>query len=89
MLLAVGGGDEFIMVLDCDLSGAKTQIQRMQKWVFGDYTIPVGAGTSTGKITIHVDAAVGVVQWQPGETALEIVERADASMYKDKELSRN
>ena len=25
------GGDEFIMVLDCDLSGAKTQIQRMQK----------------------------------------------------------
>jgi diguanylate cyclase (GGDEF)-like protein len=78
------GGDEFIMVLDCDLSGAKAQIERMQKWVFGDYTIPVGAG----KITIRVDAAVGVVQWQPGETALEVVERADASMYKDKELSR-
>jgi diguanylate cyclase (GGDEF)-like protein len=78
------GGDEFIMVLDCDLSGAKAQIERMQKWVFGDYTIPVGAG----KITIRVDAAVGVVQWQPGETALAVVERADASMYKDKELSR-
>ncbi len=80
------GGDEFIMVLDCDLAGAKAQTERMQKWVFGEYTIPIGTGPS--KVKIHVDASVGVAQWQPEETASQVIERADASMYKHKELSQ-
>jgi diguanylate cyclase (GGDEF)-like protein len=77
------GGDEFIIILDCDLPRAKAQIERMHKWVFGEYTIQA----STAKIAVHVDASVGVVQWQPGETSHEVIERADSSMYKDKELS--
>ena len=44
------GGDEFIMILDCDHAGAKAQIERMQKWVFGEYTVQVAGGT--GKTTI-------------------------------------
>jgi diguanylate cyclase (GGDEF)-like protein len=79
------GGDEFIMVLDCDLPGARSQIERMKKWVLGDYTLQVG----TTEIKINLDASIGVAQWQPGETALQITERADASMYHGKELSRN
>ena len=71
------------MILDCDLPGAKAQIERMHKWVFGEYTIQAG----NAKIAVHVDASVGVVQWQPGETSHEVIERADSSMYKDKELS--
>ena len=78
------GGDEFIMILDCDLAGAKAQVERMQKWVFGEYTVQA----ATGKTTVQMDASVGVVQWQPGETPLQVIERADACMYKDKELSR-
>ncbi|MGH9501977.1 MAG: GGDEF domain-containing protein [Terriglobales bacterium] len=78
------GGDEFIMVLDCDLPGAHTQIERMKKWVLGDYTLKVG----NSEIKISVDASIGVAQWQPGETGLQITERADASMYRGKELSR-
>ena len=70
------------MLLDCDLPGARAQIERMHKWVFGEYTIQAG----TAKIA-YVDASVGVVQWQPGETSHEVIERADSSMYKDKELS--
>ena len=80
------GGDEFIMILDCDLAGAKAQIERMQKWVFGEYTVPSGA--SGGKTAIRVDASVGVAQWQPGETPDQVIERADTCMYKEKELSR-
>jgi diguanylate cyclase (GGDEF)-like protein len=79
------GGDEFIMVLDCDLPGARSQIERMKKWVLGDYTLQVG----TTEVKINLDASIGVAQWQPGETVLQITERADASMYHGKELSRN
>ena len=79
------GGDEFIMVLDCDLPGARAQIERMKKWVLGDYTLQVG----TNSLKINLDASIGVAQWQPGETALQITERADASMYDVKELSRS
>jgi PleD family two-component response regulator len=75
-----------IMVLDCDLPGAQAQVERMQKWVFGEYTIPIG--TSTVKVKIHLDASVGVAQWRPGETTSQVIERADASMYKQKELSQ-
>ena len=80
------GGDEFIVVLDCDLKGAKCQIERMQKWVFGEYSIQLGPGK--GELKVRVDASVGVAQWQPGETLQEVIDRADAAMYKDKKLAR-
>jgi len=80
------GGDEFMLVMDCDLAGAATQIERLQKWVFGDYTIRPGKGT--GEVKIHVDAAIGLTQWQPGEALKEVVEHADAAMYQQKEKAR-
>jgi diguanylate cyclase (GGDEF)-like protein len=76
------GGDEFIMVLDCDLPGARSQIERMQKWVFGDYTIQLTADKS--KVKISLVASIGMAQWQPGETTQQVTERADAAMYSDK-----
>ena len=80
------GGDEFMLVMDCDLAGAAVQIERLQKWVFGDYTIRPGKGT--GEVKIHVDAAIGLTQWLPGETLKEVVEHADAAMYQQKEKAR-
>ena len=76
------GGDEFIMVLDCDLPGARSQIERMQKWVFGDYTIQLTSDKS--KVKISLVASIGMAQWQPGETTQQVTERADAAMYNDK-----
>jgi diguanylate cyclase (GGDEF)-like protein len=75
------GGDEFILVLDCELSGAAPQLERIQKWVFGDYTIPLG---DKGDVKIHVEAAIGIVQWNDGETVQQVIERADKAMYKNK-----
>jgi diguanylate cyclase (GGDEF)-like protein len=74
------GGDEFVLVLDCSLSDAQHHLERMQKWVFGEYTVQVGANGP--KVTL--DAALGVVEWKPQETLKEVLERADAAMYQQK-----
>jgi diguanylate cyclase len=79
-------GDEFIIVLDCNLLSAKAQIERVEKWVFGEYTIQSGNGK--GEIKIKVDAAVGMTQWQAGETLKHLIESADAAMYADKKLAK-
>lgn len=79
------GGDEFILVLDCDLAGGESQVERLRKWVFGEYSLPLGAGKDVAKVL--VDAAIGLAQWMPGETTQQIIERADSAMYVQKELA--
>lgn len=80
------GGDEFLVVLECDLEAAQSQIERLQKWVFGEYTIPIGEGQAEAKVT--VDASIGLAQWQPGETIKELIRRADSTMYRMKQQGR-
>lgn len=80
------GGDEFVILLDCDLARASIQIDRMRKWVFGDYTVPTGKPSE--QIKLHVNASLGVAQWQQGETMQQVVERADAIMYESKALAK-
>lgn len=80
------GGDEFIAVVDCDLHGAKSKVERLRKWVLGEYAFQ--AGTSAKTVRVRVDASIGVSQWQLGETMQEVIKHADAAMYQDKELAR-
>jgi diguanylate cyclase (GGDEF)-like protein len=79
------GGDEFIVVLDCNLAGVKSQIDRMRKWVFGEYTLQ---REGAGNVKVCVDAAIGAAQWEPGETMEKLIERADTAMYEEKRLSK-
>ncbi len=74
------GGDEFIVVLDCGLEDARQHVERVRKWVFGDYTVR-GDGTPR---KLPVDASVGVAAWRKGETIAEMFARADADMYQQK-----
>jgi diguanylate cyclase (GGDEF)-like protein len=76
------GGDEFLAVIDGDANAASAQIERLQKWAFGEYTIRPGKGS--GEVKVSVGAAVGQAQWQPGETIKVLIERADTEMYKQK-----
>ena len=85
-LVARWGGDEFIVVLNCELSEAERQIERIHKWTLGDYTIQDGG--SDKSLKVHVGASIGVAQWQPGDTVEQVIARADAKMYMDKEQSR-
>ena len=74
------GGDEFIVVLDGGLQDAKAHVERISRWVFGDYTIHVG---DTNR-KVLLSAAIGVAEWQAGESLRTLLDRADAAMYRDK-----
>jgi diguanylate cyclase (GGDEF)-like protein len=80
------GGDEFMVVLNRDMAGARAQIDRIREWVFGDYTIATGPDKATQKICIA--AAVGLAQWRPDRTLTQVIELADAAMYQDKKDKR-
>jgi diguanylate cyclase (GGDEF)-like protein len=80
------GGDEFVVVLSCDVQPAHCHIERIRQWVFGKYTIPIGNGSKP--IVLRMDASVGVAQWQSGESLQELLTKADAAMYEDKKRSQ-
>lgn len=79
------GGDEFIAVIDCDFQGGKAKVERLRKWVLGEYTIQLGNGKT---LKVPVDASIGVAQWEAGQTMQEVIERADSMMYRDKHLMK-
>ncbi|MGD0986549.1 MAG: GGDEF domain-containing protein [Candidatus Sulfotelmatobacter sp.] len=79
------GGDEFVLLLDSDMKAARAQIERLERWAFGEYTL--SPGEKREPIKLAVRASVGLAQWQSGETLAKLVERADQSMYKEKKLA--
>jgi len=74
------GGDEFIIVLDAGVQDVNAHMERISRWVFGDYTIRLG--DSSRKVA--VSAAMGTAAWQPGDSLRTLMERADAAMYRNK-----
>ncbi len=80
------GGDEFIVILDCDSAKANAMVERMRKWVFGGYTLQIGQGKP--EVKVQVDASVGVAQWSPGETMQQVIEHADVAMYREKQSTK-
>jgi diguanylate cyclase (GGDEF)-like protein len=78
------GGDEFIVVLDGHLTEAQTHVERMQKWVFGSYTLHLGPEGPK----VEMSAAIGLVEWQTRELTNQLLARADALMYKQKSQMR-
>ena len=79
------GGDEFLVILDCDLAGAKCQEERMRKWVLGEYDAKDGSGKD---VKVEMDASLGLVQWEKSETMAKLVQRADTAMYAEKRQSK-
>ena len=77
------GGDEFIAVVDCGLPDARQHMERVRKWVFGDYTVSAEGAPRK----LPVSASVGVAAWQDGETVAQMLARADADMYRDKKAA--
>ena len=74
------GGDEFVVILDGNIVDAQSHVERLQKWVFGSYTLHLG----TEGPKIDLTPALGLVEWQAGETIKQVLGRADALMYKQK-----
>jgi diguanylate cyclase (GGDEF)-like protein len=79
------GGDEFMLLLNnCGIAEAQAQIDRLRKWVCGNYTVQGNACVKK----LRVDAAIGLAERQAGETMKELLDRADARMYEQKAASR-
>ena len=74
------GGDEFVVVLDCNRAEAEQRVDRIRRWVFGEYALdPCGKGKK-----VAVSGAVGVAVWSLGMTAEELFAQADRSMFEEK-----
>ncbi len=79
------GGDEFIVILDSDIVTAQSQVERLQKWVLGEYTVKIAPGSK--EVKVKVDASIGLAQWQAGQTRPELIASADSAMYRQKALA--
>ena len=78
------GGDEFLLIFDCALPEAQARAERLRKWICGSYTLE----GRQGEIKLQVHASVGLALRENDETMNELIERADAAMYAEKELAR-
>ena len=74
------GGDEFVVVLDCDLRQAKERMERLSAWICGNYTVEAPLGS----VKLRLSASIGLAQFKPPETMKKLLERADAEMYRRK-----
>lgn len=78
------GGDEFLIVLDGERTQAEAQIERVRKWVCGQYTVDA----STAPLKLTVGASIGLAEWTQPETLPQLLQRADAAMYENKAAQR-
>ncbi len=76
------GGDEFIVLLSCDAINANNHANRIREWVFGKYTLQNQRVQKPFEVA--VEAAIGVAEWQPGQTLEQVIAAADTAMYRDK-----
>ena len=83
-LLKQWGGDEFIILLDCGITDARAQIDRLRDWVCGSYQV---SGKS-GPVSLQINASIGVAEHVTPETMNQLLSRADAAMYEVKAVSR-
>ena len=78
------GGDEFVVVLDCDAVQASSRVVAINKKLSGGY--PVRCDAESGFVT--VTASIGLASWNPGDTMGALLERADDAMYEQKRDAR-
>jgi diguanylate cyclase (GGDEF)-like protein len=78
------GGEEFVLILaQTSLTHALMVAERIRSQVEAeDFTIEPG-------VSIKVTVSLGVTQYNPNETAQELMARADQALYRAKEQGRN
>ena len=74
------GGDEFVVVLDCEAVQSSPRIISIHKGVSGEYQVKGHTQSRSVKVT----AAVGLAAWRTGDTMGALFERADEAMYEQK-----
>jgi diguanylate cyclase len=80
------GGEEFAVILPgAPLAIGRMTAERVRKSIAGRDLKKRATGESMGQITI----SIGVAQFLPGESPVELVDRADSHLYAAKRSGRN
>lgn len=80
------GGEEFAVILPATtLGNAAIVAEQIRRAVESRKIVKKSTNESLGSITL----SLGVAQWRPGDTAANLVARADASLYAAKRGGRN
>ena len=80
------GGEEFAVLLpDTDLAGGMTVAEQIRATVEGGRLVK----TDTREVIDSVTVSAGVACWRSGQTAHELIGRADRALYQSKESGRN
>jgi diguanylate cyclase (GGDEF)-like protein len=79
------GGDEFAVIVNSNQNDAMARLNGLRRAALGQYKVTVGHKT----ISVTVDAAIGVVEWNRTESGAELLARADQSMYARKQSERS
>lgn len=74
------GGDEFIALVDADFAGDQEHLFRIADSLAEEFVIDNGEAACR----VGIGAAVGVARWNPGDTAIQVIQRADFAMYEQK-----
>lgn len=84
-LVARYGGEEFVVVLpNCAMEHALSVAEDLRNEVY-DY----GLAQRESYRGLAVSVSIGAAEWVAGETALELIGRADAALYASKHGGRN
>ncbi|WP_421860960.1 GGDEF domain-containing protein [Parvibaculum sp.] len=80
------GGEEFAVIMPAtEVASAETIANGVRETVQARELVKRSTGESLGRVTM----SLGIAQFQPGDTAASIVERADACLYEAKRNGRN
>ena len=80
------GGDEYVvMLLDSELQGAEIVAENIRLIVEKTRIKRNETGAPIGRVTV----SIGIAQYQPGESVIQLLNRADAALYQSKNKGRN
>jgi diguanylate cyclase len=80
------GGEEFAVILPrTGLEQAMKVAEHIREAVMSKELVKRSTGERLGRITI----SIGCAMWSPDDTASTLIERADAALYRAKNLGRN
>lgn len=84
-LAARVGGEEFaVLLLNCDAASAQTIAGQILS-TLAERAIPHPASAQGRCVT----TTIGVAMWQPGQTAEQLYQTADAALYRAKQAGKN